>query len=103
MIIAALIVAESLAHADRANSAFVQCLFATSRTARAQALTPEQFTATLSRSCLSEQSAARAAAVSILIARGQPQDQAESSMEKASSGARQAVIRGYSYGTPAKP
>lgn len=95
-----LLVSDPIDRADRANEDLTKCLFATARAAHSQQQSLDQFRATLATSCLAEEQSARAAAVSILMDRGESQASAESKINETLRYGRSAVIRAYSFQPP---
>ncbi|MEO6359258.1 MAG: hypothetical protein ABIO43_01615 [Sphingomicrobium sp.] len=59
-----------MAKADRANEAYVQCMFAVSRNASQARLSAAEFEARLTRSCLAEQRVTREIGIRIFTLRG---------------------------------
>lgn len=91
---------QALDRADALNAALANCLFSSSRAARSQGVSPDQFRAMLQGSCLAEEALARDAAVSILIRRGSNRVTAEEKINDTLRNGRAAVIRAYSVAPP---
>lgn len=89
---------QPLDRADAANEAWTKCLFATSRAAHSEGQSLAEFRSTLSRSCLGEENAAKAALIPILVGRGQDRAAAEASVARTLLQGREAVVEAYSYG-----
>ena len=82
-----------LDRADSANQAFVECLFAVSRTASAQQLSAQGFDARIEGACQAEERALVEAGAKVLTARGEQSTQAKAA--RAASDARQMVRQQY--------
>ena len=95
-----LLVSQPLDRADRLNERLTKCLFATARNAHSENQSPDQFRRTLASSCMAEEQSVRDAAVTLLIARGQSRESAESTIDETLSNGRAAVVRAYSFDAP---
>lgn len=84
-----------VARADQMNLDFVQCLFATARTAREQGNSSEQFSVTLTRSCPAERDRLHLVTVEILRQQGHSKEEAEQEWSRLEVQARASVERAY--------
>jgi hypothetical protein len=81
--------------ADRANQAYVQCLFAVSRSASAVHVDVEAFRGRLASACTSEEAALVRAGAAVLARRGEPN--AASKMRQVTQDARRSVVDTYRF------
>ena len=84
-----------LAEADSRNEAFVACLFSTSRDARSNDLSAQQFEQKLSSACPAEEEELRSVSVRVLQLRGHSAADAADQTAKLLSDARRSVVTAY--------
>ena len=87
------------ADADRANAAFVTCLFATARTARARSEAPESVRVNLDRACVSEERVLRRSMARVLEDRGLGRT-ARTKIDDVMTSSRDAVAKVYERTSP---